>query len=409
MGPLEDKTGQIADKSATFEPTGPEIRSALATAARRRATWVWWTSGKDAAWVLQLLLSDVKWDVGGLLAAVTKQDGRSWLHGARPDLLAKQAAAVGLPLRTIEVDPRDDPPSYDEAVRTVCGALRSEGVKFVAFGDLFSARRRRRRVQLLQGTGLEAVFPLWGRDSRAHVREMLGSGLTARVCSLVPTDLPVTRAGMCFDEAFLKQLPAHVDPCGEHDEFHTFVEWLPGWRQSVRATVGSRFERHGLGIADLLTAQDAGWQPMPATPADGDSSGADIAALDYLGRLRRVRRHVMENLSGDLRNERVAAVSGLAPSSFRHYFRKHVGTTYAAWLVRQRMEAAAWLLREDDTGVAAVGGAVGYPIDRSFRRAFRRCFGLSPSRYREIHLAGRLAGQPARRRPREDGGGRLAR
>ncbi len=343
---------------------------------------------------MRLLLSDVRWDVGGLLAAVTKQDGRSWLHGVRPELLAKQAGAVGLPLRTIEVDPREDPPGYDEAVRSVCGELLSEGAGFVAFGDLFSARRRRRRLQLLQGTELEPVFPLWGRDSRTHAREMLGSGLLARVCSLVPTDLPLTRVGLRFDEAFLEQLPDHVDPCGEDDEFHTFVEWCPGWRRSVRVAPGRRFERHGLGIADLLSAREATWQPKDLALADETPVGAGIAAFDYFERLRRVRRHVTENLSGDLSSGRAAAVAGLARSSFRRYFRKRVGTTYGAWLVRQRMETAARLLREGDSGVAAIGEAVGYPIDRSFRRAFRQCFGVSPSRYREAHLAGRLAEAP---------------
>lgn len=397
VAPVADKNGQMADKSEFSPPSERQVPWSTATAAGRRPTWVWWTSGKDAAWVLRLLLSDAKWDVRGLLAAVTKQDGRSWLHGARPNLLAKQAEAVGLPLRTIEVDPRDDPPGYDEAVRSVCGELRSEGAEFVAFGDLFSVRRRRRRIQLLQGSGLEAVFPLWGRDSRTHAREMLGSGLSARVCSLVPTDLPVTRVGMRFDETFLEHLPPHVDPCGEHDEFHTFVEWCPDWRRSVSVAAGRRFERHGLAIADLWTGEDAARQAQPAVSADEGFPGAGIAALDYFERLRRVRRHVTKNLSGDLRSERAAAVAGLAGSSFRHYFRKRVGMTYGVWLVWQRMETAARLLREGDSDVAVIGEAVGYPIDRSFRRAFRKCFGLSPSRYREFHLAGRLGEPPAER------------
>lgn len=346
--------------------------------------------------MLELLRSDSKWNVGGLLAAVTKQDGRSWLHGVRRELLAKQAAAVGLPLRTIEVDPRDDPPGYDDAVRSVCAALRLEGAGFVAFGDLSSARRRRRRVQLLHGTGLEPVFPLWGRDSRTHVREMLGFGLAARVCSVTPTDLPATWAGMRFDEGFLEQLPAHIDPGGEHDEFHTFVESFPGWRQSVRVAVERRFERHGLLIADLLSDPYVARQPMTVPPADEGARDAELPVLDHFERLRRVRGFVAENLSGDLRIARVAAVAGLAPSSFRRYFRKHMGTTYGDWLTRRRMEAAAALFRQGGSDVAAVGRAVGYPVARSFRRAFRKCFGLSPSRYRETCLDDRLAESPAR-------------
>ena len=355
---------------------------------RRRSTWVWWTSGKDAAWALHTLRSDSRWEIGGLLAAVTRDDGRSWLHGVKMELLREQAAAVGLPLRTIEVDPGADPPDYDAVVQAELVELRTEGVDFIVFGDLFSARRRARRTQLLQGTGLEGVFPLWRRDSREHARQMLGAGLAARLCSLVPTDLPANRTGTRFDESFLDYLPAHIDPCGEHDEFHTFVEWAPGWRRRVDVAPVSRFERYGLAIADL--------QPEPSTtkpvgPATTEFVvGAAPDPFDYFERLRRVRRHVSRNLAADLRIEEVAGVAGLAPSSFRRYFRKHVGMTYGVWLAWRRTRRAARMLRESDASVNEIGKAIGYPLDRSFRRAFRRSYACSPSRYREMFLAGRL-------------------
>ncbi len=355
---------------------------------RRRPTWVWWTSGKDAAWALHTLRSDSRWEIGGLLAAVTRHDGRSWLHGVRIELLREQAAAVGLPLRTIEVDPGADPPDYDAVVQVELVELRSAGVDFIAFGDLFSARRRARRTQLLQGTGLEGVFPLWQRDTREHARQMLGAGLAARLCSLTPTDLPADRVGARFDESFLEYLPAHIDPCGEHDEFHTFVEWAPGWRRRVDVAAVSRFERYGLAMADL--------QPEPATtkpvgPATTEFVvGAAPDPFEYFERLRRVQRHVLRNLGGDVDVKRVAEVAELAPSSFRRYFRRRVGVTYGVWLASQRMERAARLLGASDDRILDIGKKVGYPFGRSFRRAFRRNYACSPSRYREMVLAGRF-------------------
>lgn len=316
------------------------------------------------------------------------------------ELLREQAAAVGLPLRTIEVDPDADPPNYDAVVRTELVGLRTEGVDFVAFGDLFSVRRRARRTQLLQGTGLEGVFPLWHRDSREHARQMLGAGLAARLCSLVPTDLPAVRAGVRFDQSFLEYLPAHIDSCGEHDEFHTFVEWAPGWRRRVDVGPVGRFERYGLAIADF--------RPEPATtkligPVVRESVvGAASDPFEYFERLRRVGGHVARNLAADLRIEEVAGVAGLAPSSFRRYFRRHVGMTYGVWLARRRTGRAARMLRESDASVAEIGNAVGYPLGRSFRRAFRRNYACSPSRYRDLFLAGRLPemGRPEQERVR---------
>lgn len=370
---------------------------------KARAVWVWWTSGKDAAWALRSLRSESTWEARGLLAAVTEEDARSWLHGVRRELLARQAAAVGLPLKTIRVDPRADPPRYDAAVRAACREIRREGGRFMAFGDLSSSRRLLRRTQLLQGSGLEAVFPLWGRRSLAHVREMLGNGLIARVCSLVPTDLPVSRVGSRFDESFLEGLPPHVDPCGENDEFHTFVEWAPGWRGRVPVAPGRRFERYGLAMVDLPPPDiaDSGTPNAAETrrPSLSEATPPGTGPSDpfvYFRRLRRVREHVTMNLDGDLAVARVAAVAGLAPSSFGRWFRGRTGVTYGAWLIDRRIDRASRMLRESDIDVGDVARAVGYPVARSFRRAFRRRVGCSPATYRRSYLAGRPAEGPKR-------------
>jgi diphthamide synthase (EF-2-diphthine--ammonia ligase) len=39
--------------------------------------------------------------------------------------------------------------------------------------------------------------------------------------------------GRIYDESFLAQLPAGVDPCGENGEFHTFVFDGPIFRKPV--------------------------------------------------------------------------------------------------------------------------------------------------------------------------------
>jgi hypothetical protein len=65
----------------------------------------------------------------------------------------------------------------------------------------------------------------------------------ARLVCVDTTQLDGSFAGRPFDEAFLADLPASVDPCGERGEFHTFVSAGPGFRTPVPCSVGERVLR----------------------------------------------------------------------------------------------------------------------------------------------------------------------
>ena len=122
-------------------------------------------------------------------------------------------------------------------------------------------------------------------------------------------------------------------------------------------------------------------------PFDGEpETVAPHDPFEYFERLRRVRTYVEEHLHGDLSLKVVAGISALAPSSFRRYFRKHVGRSFGRWLADYRIDRACGLLREGDLQVSRVGSAVGFRSGRSFRRAFRRQIGHSPSEYRKRYL-----------------------
>ncbi len=340
---------------------------------RTRPTWVWWSSGKDSAWALQALQADSKWEVRGLLALVNERNGRAAMHGVRNQLLERQAAAVGMPLRLIEFDWTASSSEQDAAVRRVLTETRNEGAEFIAFGDLSSTRRRERRSRLAEDSNLTPAFPLWGRDSRDHVDEMFEAGLSARVCSVDTGFVGADRVGRRYDENFLADLPGAVDPCGEDDEFHTFVEWAPGWNRRVRVEPTRAIERYGLGFAELEPA------------STGNESTYDSAKSDpfeYFARLRRVRVYVDAHLDDELDRSVIAAVATMTPAAFSHFFHEHVGMTLTAWLTRLRVERAARMLHEHNHTVSRVAQATGFHNERSFRRAFRRQMGCSPSAYK---------------------------
>jgi len=217
-----------------------------------RKAWLSWSSGKDSAYALSTVRSGGGFEVTGLLTTVTDAFGRVSMHGVREALLDAQAAAIGLPLHKVRIPYPCPNETYEREMGRALSEALAEGVRAVVFGDLFLEDIRAYREAKLSPVGVEAIFPLWGRETTALAREMVASGLRARVCCLDPRRLPRDFAGRAFDLRFLSDLPPGVDPCGEKGEFHTFVTDGPGFLKPVRARVGETVERDGFVFTDLL-------------------------------------------------------------------------------------------------------------------------------------------------------------
>lgn len=72
---------------------------------------------------------------------------------------------------------------------------------------------------------------------------------------------------------------------------------------------------------------------------------------------------------------------GLSRSAFAAAFLEVTGEPPIKFLTRARMERAATLLRTDTISMYEVGQRVGYPIESSFARAFKRYWGIAPRSY----------------------------
>ena len=211
-----------------------------------------WSSGKDSAWALHEVRRAGDLDVVGLLTTVTTTFGRVSMHAVREELLDRQAAAVGLPVTKVRIPWPCPNERYEAEMATALAGARAAGVTHLVFGDLFLEDVRAYRVKQLAGTGIEPVFPLWGRDTRALAREMVDGGLRATLTCVDPRALDRSFAGRAFDRALLADLPAGVDPCGERGEFHTYAWSGPMFAAPIAFTPGEVVEREGFVFADLL-------------------------------------------------------------------------------------------------------------------------------------------------------------
>jgi uncharacterized protein (TIGR00290 family) len=211
-----------------------------------------WSTGKDAAWALHALRRAGDVEIAGLLTTVNETFARVAMHAVRRDLLRAQADAVGVQLREVPIPYPCPDAAYETAMAGAMRQARADGITHVAFGDLFLEDIRRYREKRLLGTGIEPVFPLWGRDTKALAREMIAGGLRARITCVDPRKLPASFAGRAFDDALLADLPAGVDPCGENGEFHTFAHAGPMFAHPVVVSAGETVERDGFVFADLI-------------------------------------------------------------------------------------------------------------------------------------------------------------
>jgi uncharacterized protein (TIGR00290 family) len=122
----------------------------------------------------------------------------------------------------------------------------------VAFGDIFLEDLRLYCEKNLAQIGMEALFPIWKRDTRELARDFLRLGFQAIAVCVDPRVLDPSFAGRVLDESFFADLPAGVDPCGENGEFHTFVFDGPIFRTPVCFAAGEKVLRDGFWFCDLL-------------------------------------------------------------------------------------------------------------------------------------------------------------
>jgi uncharacterized protein (TIGR00290 family) len=210
-----------------------------------------WSSGKDSAWALHLLNQRFPGAVGALLTTVNEAADRVAMHAVRRDLLAAQADAAGLPLRTVFIPSPCPNDVYEQQMGDAVAAAVRDGFTHAAFGDLFLEDIRRYREDRLAGTGLQPLFPVWGLPTKELAGAMIDGGLRARLTCVDTRRLDPSFAGREFDRALLQDLPPDVDPCGENGEFHSCVYEGPMFRRPLRVRGGELVAREPFLFADV--------------------------------------------------------------------------------------------------------------------------------------------------------------
>jgi len=98
--------------------------------------------------------------------------------------------------------------------------------------------------------------------------------------------------------------------------------------------------------------------------------------------LARVREFMEVHLRDKITLDDLALVLGLDRFRFLKLFKRTVGMTPHAWLLRLRLERAIELIKmKDDMSITDVAHAVGFFDQSHFTHAFRAAYGVTPARF----------------------------
>jgi len=197
-----------------------------------------WSGGKDSAMALYELQRARSYEISALLTVVTEDYDRISMHGVRRVLLERQADSLGYPLEEIFISKNASNEEYESKMRDVLVKYREAGVSSVVFGDVLLEDVRRYREDNLAKVGMRGIFPLWKRDTTELANTFINLGFKAIITCVDSKVLGKRFVGRVYDKQFLRELPPHVDPCGENGEFHSFVYDGPIFRRKISFAVG---------------------------------------------------------------------------------------------------------------------------------------------------------------------------
>lgn len=197
-----------------------------------------WSSGKDSAYSLYQLQQTKEHEVTCLMTTVNESFGRVSMHGITVDVLQRQAQCIGLPLDIVYLPEQLTMAEYETVITDKLSTYKAEGISYSIFGDILLEDLKTFREKQLARLDMTGVFPLWKRDTKELVNEMVESGLKTIVVCVNEQYLDKRFVGRTIDKQFIADLPEGVDPCGENGEFHTFAYDGPMFKQAVNFEVG---------------------------------------------------------------------------------------------------------------------------------------------------------------------------
>ncbi len=207
---------------------------------------VLFSGGKDSTFALHKAAE--KEEVVCLITLVSENKESYMFHTPNIDVTTLQAEALGLPVirKTTEGKPEGELEDLEEAVAEAIKDFKIEGVVTGAVESIYQAARIQRICNRL---GVWCFNPLWKRNQKALLEEIVSEGFNAIISGVFAYPLDKTWLGKQIDEDMITKLVAlsgeyGLSPSGEGGEIETTVLDAPLFKNKIQI-LNSEIEAKG--------------------------------------------------------------------------------------------------------------------------------------------------------------------
>jgi len=184
------------------------------------------SGGKDSNYAL-FCAQHYGWDVECLVSVFSMSPESYMYHVPAIELTRLAAESIGLPLVEVVT-----PPEPEAELMPLKETLKELGVDGIVSGALASEYQRRRLDQICQDIGIKSFAPLWHKNQRDYVHEMVEEGFEIMITGCYAEGLDESWLGRILDIKALVALDRLHDKygisvAGEGGEYESFVQFGP--------------------------------------------------------------------------------------------------------------------------------------------------------------------------------------
>ncbi len=188
-----------------------------------------WSGGKDSCYALMKAI-ERGYRPKVILNMMNENGMISRSHGIPLSIIQEQAKQLDIDLVAI-------PSSWDQYEFNYISSLKkiksTYGIEAMVYGDIDLEPHREWEEMVCKQAELNALLPLWQRDRKKLVYEMIERGVEMMIVSC-NTQLGEVFLGRIFNQSLIDDLEkAKVDICGENGEFHTIVTNCPIFKDKI--------------------------------------------------------------------------------------------------------------------------------------------------------------------------------
>ncbi len=117
----------------------------------------------------------------------------------------------------------------------------------------------------------------------------------------------------------------------------------------------------------------------------------DFAESPNASLARAILSYLQENYQSEISLGSLAQTFGYSKSRFSHLFHQYFGSGISEYVSELRCRAAVDAVARRELSMVEIAMSVGFESVRTFYRAFKRCYGMTPSQFAERHTEAEIA------------------